>query len=136
MKDRTPASSSTFTWPGVLLTGVLAVAVVAVGFPYLFPPDDPPAPVSDTPAATAPMPVISPPVASPPTVTRQAAPAVRQPSAPTPARFRCDGRRHCSQMTSCAEATYFLRHCPNTAMDGDRDGVPCENQWCTDPLAR
>jgi cold shock CspA family protein len=51
-------------------------------------------------------------------------------------RFRCDGRTHCSQMTSCEEATYFLRNCPGTQMDGDGDGVPCERQWCTGPLAR
>lgn len=44
--------------------------------------------------------------------------------------FSCDGRKHCSQMTSCAEATYFLQHCPNTQMDGNGDGVPCEKQWC------
>lgn len=44
--------------------------------------------------------------------------------------FRCDGRTHCSQMTSCAEATYFIQHCPNTKMDGNNDGVPCERQWC------
>lgn len=44
--------------------------------------------------------------------------------------FRCDGRIHCSQMTSCTEATYFLRNCPGTKMDGDNDGVPCETQWC------
>lgn len=44
--------------------------------------------------------------------------------------FRCDGRMHCSQMTSCAEATYFLRNCPNTKMDGNNDGIPCERQWC------
>lgn len=44
--------------------------------------------------------------------------------------FRCDGRTHCSQMTSCEEATYFLKNCPGTKMDGDGDGVPCENQWC------
>jgi hypothetical protein len=46
------------------------------------------------------------------------------------ASFRCDGRTHCSQMTSCAEATYFVEHCPNTKMDGDNDGVPCESQRC------
>ncbi len=40
--------------------------------------------------------------------------------------FRCDGR-HCSQMTSRAEAEFFLRNCPNTRMDGDHDGMPCEN---------
>ncbi|MBH3337498.1 excalibur calcium-binding domain-containing protein [Pseudomonas mendocina] len=44
--------------------------------------------------------------------------------------YRCDGRTHCSQMTSCAEATFFLRNCPGTRMDGDNDGVPCEGQWC------
>lgn len=50
--------------------------------------------------------------------------------------FRCDGRTHCSQMTSCAEATYFLKNCPGTQMDGNNDGVPCEQQLCTSPLAR
>lgn len=44
--------------------------------------------------------------------------------------FKCDGRTTCSQMTSCAEATYFLQHCPNTKMDGNDDGEPCEQQWC------
>lgn len=44
--------------------------------------------------------------------------------------FQCDGRTHCSQMTSCAEATFFIRNCPGTKMDGDNDGVPCESQWC------
>ena len=44
--------------------------------------------------------------------------------------FVCDGRTHCSQMTSCAEATWFINHCPGTQMDGNNDGVPCESQWC------
>lgn len=44
--------------------------------------------------------------------------------------FRCDGRIHCSQMTSCQEATYFLKHCPGVRMDGDNDGIACEDQWC------
>ncbi len=44
--------------------------------------------------------------------------------------YSCNGRTMCSQMTSCAEATYFIRNCPNTQMDGDADGVPCESQWC------
>lgn len=56
-----------------------------------------------------------------PTVAPQASPA-------TP--FNCDGRTHCSQMTSCAEATQFLRHCPGMEMDGDGDGIPCEQQLC------
>jgi cold shock CspA family protein len=49
---------------------------------------------------------------------------------------RCDGRRHCSEMTSCAEAKYFLKYCPGTQMDGDNDGTPCEEQWCTSPFAK
>lgn len=44
--------------------------------------------------------------------------------------FSCDGRLHCSQMTSCDEATYFLKNCPGTRMDGDGDGIPCERQHC------
>lgn len=44
--------------------------------------------------------------------------------------FQCDGRTHCSQMTSCDEATFFLNNCPGTKMDGNYDGVPCEKQWC------
>jgi hypothetical protein len=44
--------------------------------------------------------------------------------------FQCDGRVYCSQMTSCAEAKYFLKNCPGVKMDGDNDGIPCERQWC------
>jgi len=50
--------------------------------------------------------------------------------------FRCDGRTHCSQMTSCSEAKWFLNHCPGTKMDGNNDGVPCEQQWCTNSFSR
>ena len=46
----------------------------------------------------------------------------------TATRFTCDGRQHCSQMTSCAEARFFLAHCPGVKMDGDHDGKPCERQ--------
>ncbi|MFT6132773.1 MAG: cold shock CspA family protein [Shewanella sp.] len=45
--------------------------------------------------------------------------------------FRCEaGKTHCSQMRSCAEATFYTRNCPGTEMDGDGDGVPCERQFC------
>ena len=44
--------------------------------------------------------------------------------------YRCDGRTHCSQMRSCAEAKFFLQHCPAVQMDGNNDGIPCEQQWC------
>ncbi|MDA8521395.1 cold shock domain-containing protein [Acidovorax sp. NCPPB 4044] len=49
---------------------------------------------------------------------------------PVPEGFRCDGRKQCSQMTSCREAKLFLQNCPGTQMDGNGDGVPCEQQWC------
>lgn len=52
--------------------------------------------------------------------------ATRQPDAAR----RCDGRTRCAQMSSCEEATWFLRHCPGVRLDGNRDGVPCERQWC------
>ena len=45
-------------------------------------------------------------------------------------RFTCDERKMCTQMTSCLEAKYFLAHCPGVKMDGDGDGIPCEQQWC------
>ena len=61
--------------------------------------------------------------------TRQmASPDVRQEVSSS--NFHCDGRTHCSQMTSCEEAAFFLKNCPNVKMDGDGDGIPCEHQWC------
>jgi endonuclease YncB( thermonuclease family) len=61
-----------------------------------------------------------------------AAPPAAAPVLPTAAAepYRCDGRIYCSQMRSCAEATFFLKNCPGVKMDGNRDGVPCEQQWC------
>lgn len=47
-----------------------------------------------------------------------------------PAPAGCDGRTRCSQMNSCAEAKFFQEECPGAEMDGDRDGIPCETQWC------
>jgi hypothetical protein len=44
--------------------------------------------------------------------------------------FVCEGKTRCSQMHSCEEATFYLNHCPNVAIDGDNDGVPCEDQLC------
>ena len=49
----------------------------------------------------------------------------------TPNTFRCEAdKTHCSQMRSCAEATFYINNCPGTEMDGDDDGVPCERQFC------
>jgi hypothetical protein len=63
----------------------------------------------------------------------QAPPMSAAPSAPTSgtaSKFVCDGRIYCSQMRSCEEATFFLKNCPGTKMDGDGDGIPCEEQHC------
>jgi len=64
-----------------------------------------------------------------------AAAATPREVAPTPpatsSSFKCDGRQHCSQMSSCEEAKYFLAHCPGAKMDGDKNGIPCEKQWCS-----
>ncbi|MCY1228433.1 Cold-shock DNA-binding domain protein [compost metagenome] len=57
--------------------------------------------------------------------------SIQAPTSVASSPFQCDGRKYCSQMTSCKEAKYFLKNCPNTEMDGDRDGTPCESQWCT-----
>lgn len=67
----------------------------------------------------------------------QAAPQGLRSTAPIPTPdvrapvFRCDGRKHCSQMSSCSEAKQFLKNCPGMEMDGDGDGIPCEQQLCT-----
>ncbi|MBA4381134.1 MAG: cold-shock protein [Sideroxydans sp.] len=50
----------------------------------------------------------------------------------TSSNYQCDGRIYCSQMSSCAEATFFLNNCPGVKMDGGQsNGIPCESQWCT-----
>ena len=77
---------------------------------------------------------------------RSTAPSVSPTSSPEPTAppqppnrapsYRCDGRLHCSQMRSCTEAKYFLANCPGVKMDGNHDGIPCEQQWCTTPSAK
>jgi cold shock CspA family protein len=45
--------------------------------------------------------------------------------------FQCEsGKTHCSHMRTCEEATFYLKNCPTTNMDGDGDGIPCERQHC------
>jgi hypothetical protein len=44
--------------------------------------------------------------------------------------YQCLGKTRCTEMTSCAEAMFYLQNCPGTKMDGDNDGIPCEGQWC------
>lgn len=49
--------------------------------------------------------------------------------------FSCDNRTHCAQMTSCAEAKFFLKSCRDADLEVDNAGVPCARRWCTSPNA-
>lgn len=45
--------------------------------------------------------------------------------------FRCEPRKtYCSEMSSCAEAYFHQERCGAAHMDGDGDGIPCEQQLC------
>jgi endonuclease YncB( thermonuclease family) len=49
-----------------------------------------------------------------------------------PARARagplvCGTRHRCSELADCAEARFYLERCGVLALDGDRDGIPCES---------
>jgi hypothetical protein len=60
------------------------------------------------------------------TVNKNEVTAIRR----LPLNFSCRGKVHCSEMRSCKEAMYYQQNCPGTKLDGDADGVPCEDQWC------
>ena len=39
----------------------------------------------------------------------------------------CGLKQYCKQMSSCSEARHYLLNCGVNTLDGDKDGVPCEN---------
>ena len=41
--------------------------------------------------------------------------------------FDCAGKSTCGQMTSCAEARFYLNSCGVKKLDRDGDGIPCES---------
>lgn len=41
--------------------------------------------------------------------------------------FTCSGKTTCREMTTCAEAEFYLRTCGVTRLDRDHDGIPCES---------
>lgn len=43
-----------------------------------------------------------------------------------PGEFSCGAKRYCREMRSCAEARFYLLQCGLNRLDGDGDGVPCE----------
>ena len=40
--------------------------------------------------------------------------------------FTCGSKQYCKEMTSCAEAKFYLNECGLSRLDGNEDGVPCE----------
>lgn len=51
---------------------------------------------------------------------------ITKPDAPL-STFTCSGKTRCGQMTSCAEARFYLEQCGVIRLDGDHDGTPCES---------
>jgi len=51
----------------------------------------------------------------------------RAPRSPDPGRWQCGAKVYCTQMLTCAEAQFFFTECGLARLDGDRDGVPCED---------
>jgi cold shock CspA family protein len=127
-----PRASWAGSWLGrlALLAGVVAIGALGHRFapPLLamMQASSRPAPQAQMPRETRPAPAVE--VSQAPPVPQAAMSGT--PSRPAASMYRCDGRTHCSQMNSCDEATYFLRNCPGTQMDGDGDGIPCERQLC------
>jgi hypothetical protein len=61
-----------------------------------------------------------------PSQWRKQHPAIAQPHAPA-AGAACGSKKYCSQMSSCEEARHYLTRCGIKTLDGNGDGVPCEN---------
>ena len=40
--------------------------------------------------------------------------------------FTCGAKTRCAEMSSCAEARFYLERCGATKIDGDGNGIPCE----------
>jgi endonuclease YncB( thermonuclease family) len=49
------------------------------------------------------------------------------PATPQTTNTGCGKKKHCSQMTSCEEAKFYLAQCGVKSLDGDGDGTPCES---------
>lgn len=54
-----------------------------------------------------------------------AAPPARSSSAASS--FTCGAKQYCREMSSCAEARFYLTQCGLTRLDRDNDGIPCES---------
>jgi endonuclease YncB( thermonuclease family) len=56
-----------------------------------------------------------------------AAAETAEPAKKQKSRFSCEGKSKCGQMSSCAEARFYLTQCGVSRLDRDHDGVPCES---------
>jgi hypothetical protein len=45
----------------------------------------------------------------------------------------CGDKFRCPEMADCAEATFFFSQCGLTGLDGDGDGIPCEDRCGNSP---
>lgn len=45
--------------------------------------------------------------------------------------MECGRKRRCSQMTSCDEAMFYFTYCEVATLDGNHDGMPCD-ELCKD----
>lgn len=61
-------------------------------------------------------------------VPRPASPAKPAPAAPAARSeaMACGRKHYCREMTSCAEARFYLSRCGLARLDRDNDGTPCE----------
>jgi hypothetical protein len=48
-------------------------------------------------------------------------------AAPASGQELCGTKSLCKEMTTCAEAKYFLDQCGLGRLDADKDGIPCES---------
>lgn len=65
----------------------------------------------------------------PPWVWRKLHPSVKPIAASVTDRAAagCGNKRHCSEMSSCEEAKYYLTQCGIKSQDGNGNGMPCES---------
>jgi hypothetical protein len=73
--------------------------------------------------------VALPAAALPPLPREETEPPIRQRILELAQSYSCSPRRYCSRnISSCAEARWYFQNCSwGGALDGDNDGVPCEN---------
>lgn len=119
---------------GLILTFLVVATIGRWGFGYLQQQPTVDRPHQNIEAAETSQSQLYAAIQAPPTITEPPKSSfngnvVQQKMSSTSVNSKCDGRTHCSQMRSYDEAVWFLQNCPNTQMDGNGDGEPCEKQF-------